>query len=180
MALPAGATTHVNPTPTAPVILPTNSPPSANFLPVPTPTITPTVAPRPETFAIQLNSLGTNFARATGPVNGTGSDVQVNTFLDRLRLPNAANRVNLFHPSLPAPSINLSTCTATYNQTAPWAFAGGTGVNLHATGSGTYRLAALFAFPKRAGVCSITPFGINPLRSVFWSVAVYGTGTASR
>lgn len=158
--------------------------------PTPQPTINPRVNCRPEHFNIaqawagpHLGTVIANYAAATGPVNGTGSDTQLSNTRDRLNL--GSGRVVLNHNGIGSPIVNTSNCTASLLQFGTWNFNGGTSLNAHAVGNGTYRLALLAHFPNVRGTCALNLLSGNPLlqRHVspdFLSVAVHGDGLASR
>lgn len=145
---------------------------------------------RPEHFDIaqawtgpRLGVVIANYAQAIGPVNGVGTDTQLSNTLDRLNL--GSGRVFLQHNGIGNPIVNLNNCTASLLQFGLWRFNGGTGLNLHAVGNGTYRLALLAHFPVRGNVCSLSLISGNPLLSHrigpdFLSVGVHGDGLARR
>lgn len=151
-------TAYVNPQPTC---TPTVTP-----LPTVTPTVTPTPRPvfRPEFFRLRLTRFS-NSVQAFGPVFGFGSDVIITPTFDRFLLPNVFNRVNVLHAPLPFPRISFRSCSVTAFQFARWAFAGGTGRNLGASGFGNYTLFASATYPRLRGVCSLRFLvpGVNPL-----------------
>jgi hypothetical protein len=158
--------------------------------PQPTPTINPQARCRPEHFDIaqawtgpRLGVVIANYAQAIGPVNGVGTDTQLSNTLDRLNL--GSGRVFLRHNGIGNPIVNLNNCTASLLQFGVWNFNGGTSLNAHAIGNGTYRLALLAHFPVRGNVCSLSLISGNPLLSHrvspdFLSVGVHGDGLASR
>ena len=155
------------------------------------PTVDPRLRCRPEHFDIaqawtgpRLGVVIANYAQAIGPVNGVGTDTQLSNTLDRLNL--GSGRVFLQHTGIGNPIVNTGNCTASLLQFGLWRFNGGTGLNLHAVGNGTYRLALLAHFPNnRSGVCSLSSISGNPLLSHrvspdFLSVGVHGDGLARR
>lgn len=151
----------------------------------PTPVPVRRVRQRPESFNVLITSTGINYVRATGPVSGLGSDSSVSDTFDRFNLPTSSDRVNVLHTGTAMPTLDLRGCNATLTQTGAWAFAGGTGVDLHATGHGTFTLVELAHFGTIRGQCALrfvrgnalTQQRINP---DFVAVAVHGSGVASR
>jgi hypothetical protein len=147
---------------------------------------------RPEHFNIALVLAGnnlqnviTNYAAATGPVSGTGTDDSVSDTLDRLNLPSPADRVNLRHTGIPFPLVNLTNCTVAVLQNGNWTFNGGRGINRFAIGNGTFHLALLAHFPSIRGTCVLSFLRGNPLLQNrvspdFLWVAVHGDGLAAR
>lgn len=130
-----------------------------------------------------LSTVIANYAAATGPVNGTGSDTQLSNTRDRLNL--GSGRVVLNHNGIGSPIVNTSNCTAGLLQFGTWNFNGGTGLNAHAVGNGTYRLALLAHFPNVRGICALNLLSGNPLLQHrvspdFLTVAVHGDGLARR
>lgn len=158
--------------------------------PTPRPTINPLVRCRPEHFNVAqvwtgpgLSTVLLNYAAATGPVNGVGSDTQLSNVLDRFNL--NTGRVNVRHTGIGFPNVNPTNCTASLLQLGNWRYNGGTGLNFRAIGNGTYRLALLAHFPNIRGTCALNLLSGNPLLQHrvspdFLGVTIHGDGVASR
>lgn len=171
--------------------VPSPEPSQQQFGHDPRPRINPLNRCRPEHFNViqawvgpRLQTVIANYANATGPVNGVGSDTELSNTVDRLNL--GSGRVFVRHNGIGFPIVNSNNCTASLLQFGTWRFNGGTGLNLHAVGNGTYRLALLAHFPTfRNGVCSLDVLSGNPLLQHRISpdaltVAVHGDGLARR
>jgi hypothetical protein len=165
----------------APTVSPTNCP-------TPPPVVNPL---RPERFVTQyaLAVIGgvptvlLNRTVASGPVSGTGSSVQVSNTLNRFNLPGVFRQVNVLHTGIINPNINLTACTASVEQLGRWAFAGGTGPFVRATGSGLFVEDLQAVFPQIRGVCSLSLIAGNPLlqnriQPTYVSFEVAGAGNA--
>jgi hypothetical protein len=173
-----------------------------------TPTSGPTVGPthdfgvkppvvrtvsHPEQFDIQVSHIagfgtfgGINVDRlvAQGPfATNNGSDVTLSNTLDRFQRPGGSIRVN--HTGLGTPTVNATTCTVTYDQTGVWNVVAHSGLGNAAnivSGSGTFRLMALFSVPTRNGHCALSGLTVANAaayaqsHSNFNDVAVQGTG----
>lgn len=162
-------------------------------VPTPRPTIDPRVRCLPEHFNVaevlagpNLSTVVADYAAATGPVSGVGTDnlaTQTNTF-DRFDLP--LGHVNVRHTGIANPIRNINNCTVSELQFGVWSYNGGTLAYRNAIGNGTFRLALLAHFPVlRNGVCSLQLLSGNPLLQHrispdFLSVAVHGDGVAAR
>lgn len=157
----------------------------------PRPHINPLSRCLPEHFDViqawvgpRLQTTLVNYANATGPVNGIGSDTQLANTLDRFNL--NSGRVFVRHTGIGSPIVNSNNCTVGLLQFFNWQFNGGTGLNAHAVGNGNGRLALLAHFPLlRNGVCSLNLISGNPLLQHRISpdrltVAVHGDGLARR
>jgi hypothetical protein len=150
-----------------------------------------------EQFSVQRSSIGhvtVNDVEASGPVAiAGGTDSQLSATRDDFT--SGANGVQLYHNGRPVIAVNKSACTITVTESGAWVLTGIAGADLHATGSGHYALAALFAFNEvplyRHGptVCPLSALTYaNAMRLLggqapyvtpsFWDVAVHGAGTA--
>jgi hypothetical protein len=160
--------------------------PNFGIPPTDCPTPPPVINPlRTERFVVLENSLGLNFVRATGPVAGTGSTLQLSNTLDRFSLPGILRRVNVPHTGIGVPVINLRTCTASLDQNGLWAFAGGPlgSIFRNAIGNGVFNLDGQWTFPFRGSTCSLAFVVGNPLLQhliapTYYSLQVTGVGTA--
>ena len=114
----------VNPTPTQPTVTPTYT-----HTPPPVPVPTPRSALWQFDFTgANIDGLSLNDVRGTSPIlMSRWSEQDLNPFTSRFTSPNHLNSVTLRHNRLPLPNINLSTCTATFDQLGNFRIINGTG-----------------------------------------------------
>lgn len=148
----------------------TAAPALAGNTPEPTPTITQTCDQgcghhhrflRPEQWDVNLaddlqSGLSVNDVVALGPVRIIGGrDINVSDVLDQFA-DSDGNSVNVEHPALSLPVLDLRVCEATIaQQDQPWRFNRGTGLFARAFGFGVYNLNAEFSFLTRHGRCTL-------------------------
>lgn len=132
-----------------------------------------------ESFSISISTAdpaGTVVAH--GAVSGHGTITDPSPTLAVLHLTggrHGAGTVNVWHTAEPAPVVNHRTCIATVNERGRWAFAGGTGADLGAAGSGRFTLREVDILKRgRHGACETA----KP--PVFSQVTVTATGRAAR
>ena len=114
---------------------------------------------RPWQFDVQESSIG---GINVDDVEGTGAllmhawrDVQLSPTLDRFQL--GANSVTLWHEPLPVPTVNLRTCTVTFDQqNARFAIVAGAGTGAHLRSlGGRFNLLGMISFPLVRGRCQL-------------------------
>lgn len=148
----------------------------------------------PEAGDLLIASGGINVVNANGPVAGIGgTDHEHSLFSDTWTFANGS--VNVLHAPPPPPVLDLATCSAIIVQRdAWWKFAGGTGADWGAQGSGKFTELALFSFAvDKRGHCDFDAYGQmhglpgspymmdhgRVLRPAFFSVEVQFVGKAS-
>jgi hypothetical protein len=148
----------------------------AGQVPTPAPSVQP-ISPhfgfhppvvQPWQFDVQESNIGTI---NVDDVEGSGAlpmaawhDVQLSPVLDRFQL--GANSVTLWHEALPLPTVNLRTCTVTFDQQdARFAIVSGAGTGAHLRSlNGRFNLLGMVSFPLVRGHCAlrfISPFTIR-------------------
>ena len=141
------------------------------------PSVTPVITPhfgfhppvvRPWQFDVQQSTIGNI---NIDDVEGSGAltmqawqDVQLSPVLDRFQL--GANSVTLWHEPLPAPAVNVRTCTVTFDQqNVRFAIVAGTGTGAHLRSfGGRFNLLGMVSFPLVRGHCPlgfISPYSIR-------------------
>lgn len=156
-----------------------------------TPTISPNFGyhppkPRPKawTFDLQQSDIALGLVNVDD-VEGSGAipmhlwrDVQLNPVTDKFVL--GPNSVTIRHSPLPLPSVNLGTCTVTFDQIGHFAIlrGTGTGANLRSR-NGQFDLQGMVSFPTvrklgyRAQVCPLAFLSPWTLRAI---IASNGSG----
>lgn len=150
----------------------------AGQVPAPSPsTSSPQIAPhfgfhppvvRPWQFDVQESAIGNI---NVDDVEGTGAlamaawhDVQLSPVLDKFQL--GPNSVTLWHEALPLPTVNVRTCTVTFDQqNARFNIVAGTGTGAHLRSfGGRFNLLGMVSFPLVRGHCALsylTPWTIR-------------------
>lgn len=143
-------------------------------VPTPAPQITPHFGFHPPVvqpwqFDVQESSIG---GINVDDVEGTGAllmhlwhDNQLSPVLDKFQL--GANSVTLWHEALPLPTVNLRTCTVTFDQQdARFAIVAGTGTGAHLRSfGGRFNLLGMVSFPLVHRHCPLAFLSTYTIRS---------------
>jgi hypothetical protein len=80
---------------------------------------------------------------AAGPISATGTDMQLGAHRDNFVFPNGTLTIR-HEPTTDKQTFDGRTCVGTFTETGTYVIARGTGAYGHVTGSGTYKVNAIF------------------------------------
>jgi hypothetical protein len=80
---------------------------------------------------------------AAGPISATGTDKQLGAHRDNFVFPNGTLTVR-HEPVTRSQTFDSRTCVGTYKETGNYDISNGTGMYKHVTGSGHYKVYAIF------------------------------------